>query len=203
MGVFQGTLRLEVIADVKTVQSTARRVSGAVRDQLKEELARLEQLGVIIRQDEPTDWVSPIVVARKKNGQLRICIDRQDLNRYLRRQPHPVPTVEELLPEVRNARVFSKCDVRNGFWHIRLDESSSRLLTFATPFGRYRWTRMPFGISPVPEIFQRWLEQQLIGLDGVSNIHDDILVIGEGNDLEEAVRNHDQRMDKLLQRCAE
>ena len=62
---------------------------------------------------------------------------------------------------------------------------------------------MPFGISPAPEIFQRWLEQQLIGLDGVSNIHDDILVIGEGNDLEEAVRNHDQRMDKLLQRCAE
>ena len=44
---------------------------------------------------------------------------------------------------------------------------------------------MPFGISPAPEIFQRWLEQQLIGLDGVSNIHDDILVIGEGNDLEE------------------
>ena len=62
---------------------------------------------------------------------------------------------------------------------------------------------MPFGISPAPEIFQRWLEQQLIGLDGVSNIHDDILVIGEGNDLEEAVRNHDQRMDKLLQRWAE
>ena len=81
--------------------------------------------------------------------------------------------------------------MNNGFWHVGLDEASSRLLTFATPFGRFRWTRMPFGIAPAPEIFQRRLEQQLEGLSGVSNIHDDILIMGEGETLEMAIDNHD------------
>ena len=78
--------------------------------------------------------------------------------------------------EVASAKVFSKCDVRNGFWHVELDDESSRLTTFSTPFGRYRWKRMPFGIAPASELFQRKLEQQLEGLAGVKNNHDDILV---------------------------
>ena len=94
-------------------------------------------------------------------------------------------------------------DVKNGFWHIVVDEESSRLLTFATPFGCYRWTRMPFGISPAPEIFQSCLEQQLVGLEGVTNIHDDILVIGEGDTVAKAIETHDQRVHKLLEHCVE
>ena len=71
----------------------------------------------------------------------------------------------------------------------------------ATPFGRYYWKRMPFGIKPAPEIFQRRLEHALDGLPGVRNIHDDILVFGEGRTKEKADRNHDARMEGLLQRC--
>ena len=105
------------------------------------------------------------------------------------------------MAEVANAKVFSKCDVRNGFWHVELDDESSRLTTFSTPFGRYRWKRMPFGIAPASELFQRKLEQQLEGLAGVKNIHDDILVFGEENTVAEAISNHDERMCKLLQCC--
>ena len=76
--------------------------------------------------------------------------------------------------------------MNNGFWHVGLDEASSRLLTFATPFGRCRWNRMP-----APEIFKRRLEQQLEGLPGVSNSHGDILIMGEGETLEMAIDNHD------------
>ena len=82
-------------------------------------------------------------------------------------------------------------DVRNGFWHVELDDESSRLTTFSTLFGRYRRKRMPFGIAPASELFQCKLEQQLEGLAGVKNIHDDILVLGEGNTVAEAISNHD------------
>ena len=161
------------------------------------------KLKVISTVEEPTDWTSGIVVVHKSNGSLRICIDPQQLNKGLKRRTYQVPTVEELLPELTKARVFSKCDVKSGFWHIKLDEASSKLTTFSTPFGRYKWNRMPFGIAPAPEIFQCRLEQALLGLPGVRNIHDDIIVFGEGDSIDEAVVSHDARMLALLQRCEE
>lgn len=57
--------------------------------------------------------------------------------------------------------MFTVCDVKQGFWHVRLEEESSYLTTFATPFGRFRWLRMPMGTSPAPEVFQRKLMQAL------------------------------------------
>ena len=62
---------------------------------------------------------------------------------------------------------FTVADAKNGFWHVPLDDESSYLTTFGTPWSRYRWTRMPFGISPAPEEFQRRLDNALQGLDGV------------------------------------
>ena len=182
---------------------STRRFPIAIKDRLEKELERLERLDVIEATSEPSEWTSALAVTHKQNGDLRVCIDPRGLNKALQRVQHPVPTVEELVAEVANAKVFSKCDVRNGFWHVELDDESSRLTTFSTPFGRYRWKRMPFGIAPASELFQRKLEQQLEGLAGVKNIHDDILVFGEGNTVAEAISNHDERMCKLLQRCEE
>ena len=93
--------------------------------------------------------------------------------------------------------------MRHGFWHIQLTDDSSKLTTFATPFGRYFWQRMPFGIKPAPEIFQRRLEQALEGLPGVKNIHDNVIINGEVETWAEAERNHDERMEALLQQCEE
>ena len=77
--------------------------------------------------------------------------------------------------------------MKNGFWHIRLDEESSYLTMFGTSFGRYRWLKMPFGISPAPEYFQQRLDQAIEGLPGVRTVVDDILISGEGNTMKEAV----------------
>ena len=106
-----------------------------------------------------------------------------------------------MLPELAQAKVFSKLDLASGYWHIELDEESSLLTTFNTPFGRYKWRCLPFGICVSSEIFQKRLHQALEGLDGVLCIADDIIVYGKGETLEVANRNHDQSLQNLLQRC--
>lgn len=202
-GKFNKKLHLEVDTSVTPVKQPLRRVPVAMKSKLKEELARLEKEGVIQQVDTPTDWVSSLVVVKKPNGKLRICIDPKPLNQALKRSHYPMPVVDDILPELANAKVFSVCDVKNGFWHVELDEASSMLTTFGTPFGRYRWLRMPFGISPAPEIFQRFLEQALENLPGVKTVADDILIYGEGQTLEDAVHDHDQKIRKLFERCRE
>lgn len=86
---------------------------------------------------------------------------------------------------------------------MELDEASSYLTTFGTPFGRYRWLKLPFGISPAPEYFQHRLDQAIEGLPGVRTVADDILITGEGDTLQEAVKDHDKNLLALLARCRE
>ena len=99
--------------------------------------------------------------------------------------------------------MFSTVDAKNGFWHVELDDDSSRLTTFNSPFGRFRWLRLPFGLCTAPEEFQRRLNHALVGLKGVRTIHDDILVFGEGSTEDEALVDHDRNLRSLMQRCRE
>lgn len=96
--------------------------------------------------DEPAEWVSQIVVAMKKSGELRICIDPKPLNAVLKRERYQIPVIDDLLPDLPDACVFTKVDLSSAFWHLELDRESSMLTTFATPYGRYRWLRLPFGL---------------------------------------------------------
>ena len=114
------------------------------------------------------------------NGSLRICIDPRQLNKALKREHYKLPTLDDVLPEFKDAKIFTKLDVKEAFWHIKLDEESSKLTTMITPFGRVRWTRMPFGLNVSSEIFQRHLATALDALPGLINVADDILVIRKG-----------------------
>ncbi|KAJ8890831.1 hypothetical protein PR048_010340 [Dryococelus australis] len=98
-----------------------------------------------------------------------------------------------------NAKDFSLLDTKNGYWQIKLSEKSSKLTTFSTPFGRYRWLRLPFGICSAPEIFQRKLQEALGILPGVEIVADDILVYGQGQTETEARINHDENLLQLFQ----
>ena len=168
---------------------------------MKKHLGELVLPGVIERTDFPTKWVSSIVVNRKSNGKLRLCLDPRPLNKALKRCHHPMPNIEDVLPELARAKVFTKVDYRNGYWQIKLDEESSLLTTFNTPFGRYRWKPMPFGISPAIEIFQQRLDEAIDGLEGVRTEADDILITGKGETMTEAVTDHEQKLKRLLDRC--
>ena len=127
----------------------------------------------------------------------------KDLNQALKRPKYQMPTLEELLPKLNNAKVFTTLDAKDGFYQISLDEQSSKLTTFWTPFGRYRYLRMPFGISTAPEEFERRLQECLADLPGVEVLRDDILVVGHGDTQEEAERNHETNLKGLLNRASD
>ena len=126
-----------------------RRVPVALRKPLKQELDRLSNIGVIQRVDTPTEWISAIVVTTK-NGKVGLFINPKPLNQALHRNHNPLPTIDDVLPLLSKARVFTVLNAKNGFWHIQLDEPSSLATTFVTLWGRYHWLRMPFGLSPAP-----------------------------------------------------
>ena len=180
-----------------------RRVPVALKEKLKNELHRLTQRKVISPIQEPTDWVSSMIAAKKPDGNIRLCIDPHYLNLALKRSHYPLPVIEEILPELSKAKVFSKVDLKEGFLQVELDEESSKLTVFQTPWGRYRFHRMPFGITPAPETFQMKLDQSLEGLKGVFKIADDIVITGQGETECEADVDHDRNLKSLLDRCRE
>ena len=176
LGTFPGKVHLEVDPDIRPVITSPRRIPTALKEKFKEELQRLEDLKVIAPVDKPTPWVSSVVVATKKSGALRVCIDPRPLNIALKRERYQLPVLDDILPELSKAKIFSTVDLRSGYWHCVLDEESSLMTTFATPYGRYRWCRLPFGLSVSSEIFQKRVNQILEGLEGILDITDDILI---------------------------
>ena len=130
-----------------------------------------------------------------------MCIDPRPLNEALKRSDYQLPTMDEVLPKLANARIISKLDLAQAFWHCTLDEESSRYTTFATPKGRFRWLRLPFGTSVSSEEFQKRLNQALDDLDGVLCVADDILVYGKGETNEAAMSDHHSKLRALLERC--
>ena len=137
--------------DAVPVVHAPRRVPITLKKKLKDTLDELVLNKVIAPVKEPTDWVSSLVVAEKKNGKLRVCIDPKDLNNNLKRSHYPLPTLDEIIPDLNKCKVFSTFDCRNGYWQVALSEETSYLTTFNSPFGRYRWLRMPFGLSSASE----------------------------------------------------
>ena len=143
--------------------------------------------------EEPTPWCAGMVVVPKKSGSVRICVDFRPLNDNVLCEQHPLPKVDETLAQLAGATVFSKLDANCGFWQIPLEESSWHLTTFITPFGRYCFNKLPFGISSTPEHFQWRMSEILQGQEGVLCHMDDVLIFGQNQ------QEHDSRLHSVLQ----
>ena len=198
-----GEVSLQVDPTIAPKALPCRKIPLAVLDEVQQEVDRLVEKGVLVPVKEPTKWVSQTAIVRKPNGKMRFCIDPQPLNVALMREHYKMPTIDDVLPMLSKARVFSKLDVKDAFWHVRLDEQSSLLTTMITPFGRYRWTRLPFGLKVSSEIFQRKLNEAIGDLDGVFIIADDIIVAGCGDTHHEAIEDNKVKLNKLYERCKE
>ena len=121
---------------------------------VEEELDKLEDLGVIEKVQEPTPWISPLVVVPKTNGSVHLCLDMRRVNEAVIRERHMIPKLDELLQDINGATVFSKIDLTSGYHQLQLCEESKNLTAFATHKGIYRYTRLIFGINNASEIFQ-------------------------------------------------
>ena len=173
--------------------STPRRIPLPLMPKVKLELQRMEAMGVIKKVEQPTDWCTRIVVVPKSNGGLRICVDLK-LNASVRRERHVLPAVDQIVAQLSGTKVFTKLDANAGFWQIKLAKESVLYTTFITPFRKFCFQRLPFGITSAPEFFQKKMSSILADLNGVVCMIDDVLVYGS------SYKEHDERLNKVLNR---
>lgn len=199
--VFEGTgkvpfsYKIELKKDSIPVVSSCRRLPDVVKQKLKITLDNLVNRDIIEKADGPSEWVNSIVCVEKPaTGTIRICLDPFHLNKYICTDRHPIPTAEEIGIKLKGKNVYSVLDMKEGFYHISLDRESSKLCTFITPYGKYRFKRLPFGLSCSPEVFQR-INEQIFGDLGVQIYFDDIIVAGKDE------QEHDMLMKRVIKRA--
>ena len=200
LGDLPGEYHIVTDDSVPTVVHPPRRVPIALRNQIKEKLDEMVASGILAPVTEPTEWVSSMLVIVKLN-KLRICLDPRELNKAIRREHYQMPTVEEVSTRLSQAQKFTVVDAKDGFWQKLLDTDSSYKTTFNTPFGRYRWKRMPFGILSTPEVWQRTMHEFVEDLEGVEVIADDFLIAGFGNTDREVNQSLERNERAFLDKC--
>ena len=173
LGCLAGDYHIEVDQSVRPVQHAPRRVPVLMKDKLHEMICELEARGIMKKVTEPTAWISSLVVVDKP-GKMRICLDPRELNKAILRPKYQMPILDELLLTLANAKLFTVLDANEGFHQVKLDDESSFLTTLYTPFGRYRYLRMPFGIASAPEEYQR---RQIEIIQGLYPVHQSLLMV--------------------------
>jgi hypothetical protein len=160
-------------------------------DQLKIELDKLEKAKVVCKVQEPTEFVSSLVIVKKPKG-LRICIDPQHLNTCILREYYKMPTFEEISAKMKGAKVFSTLDASSAFYQVKLTDDSSVYTTFNTPYGRYCYLKLPYGLCSAPEVFNRCFAEIFGHIENVG-IYVDDLVIWSDN-----MKQHIETLSKVL-----
>ena len=185
LGTLKGTTAtIYVDKDATPRFCKARVVPYAMRKLVEEELDRLQQDGII----EPvqfSEWAAPIVPVMKADKKsVRICGDyKVTVNRAAKVDRYPIPKIEDLFASLAQGEKFTKLDMSQAYQQLVLDEESRKYVVINTHKGLFQYTRLPFGISSAPAIFQRVMEGLLQGIPHVSVYLDDILITGK-NDVE-------------------
>ncbi|XP_063994904.1 uncharacterized protein LOC135172646 [Diachasmimorpha longicaudata] len=164
----------------KPFHSTPRRLAYDDKIKLKGILEGLIEKGYIRPSD--SEFACPIVLVRKKNGEIRMCPDYRPLNEMLVRDNYPLPLIEDQLDALVNKSYFSLLDLKDGYYHVGVAEDSVKLTSFVTPLGQFECLRMPFGIKTAPATFQRYINtifQEEIKAGNVVISMDDILIATE------------------------
>ncbi|KAK2727057.1 hypothetical protein QYM36_007792 [Artemia franciscana] len=196
IGKLPGKVEIHVEKNAIPSNNPVRRIPFALHERVKSKLERLEKLDIIERVVAPTEWVNSIVAVEKSNGSLRLCLDPRELNKSIQRPYYPMPTFEDIAAKIHGHNKFSKLDSTSRYLMLALTEKSSLVTTFNTPFGRYKYKRMPFGLICAQDEFQQKMVKTFGNLKGISVIVDNILVSGKNEE-------HDENLRKVLEKDRE
>ena len=178
------------------VRQPLRRVPFALRPKIKEMVEEMLELGVIQESNSP--WSSPVVLVKKRGGDLRFCVDYRALNAVTRKDVFPMPRIDDMLDQLGGKRIFSTLDARSGYWQIKLGESSREKTAFATHDGLFEFRVLPFGVCNGPATFQRVMQQALRGLSDLCSVYvDDIIVFSR------TVEDHVSHLEQVFSRLRE
>ena len=160
---------------------------------VQREIESLEHAGVITKS--MSKWASPIVIVPKKSAprkplKRRLCVDFRKVNELQQEvitagktkgqiSIHPLPKIDEMYAKLKGAKVFSTIDLRSGYHHIALDNSSRAKTAFVTPFGKYEFLMVPFGLAQAPAYFQLLMNKVLKGLKFAMTYLDDIIIFSQ------------------------
>lgn len=195
IGQIPGSVNIKLKEDhVPNIQYN-KRIPYTLHKSLMNCLDSLEKNEIIEKVNYPTDWVNNLLLVEKRDKSLRICLDPRPLNNNICREHFLIPTAETIISQLTGKNIFTVIDMKEGFWQLSLDKTSSDLCTFSTPYGRYKFLRMPFGLSIAPEIFQKKLFQIFGDINGV-NIYFDDIIISASTEIE-----HDQIVEEVFNRA--
>ena len=184
--------------DATPRKQPVRRMPFAARSEVARQLKDMQENGVIQASKSP--WSSPVVLVQKKDGSLRFCVDYRELNSVTKADTFPLPRIDDLLDQLGKAKYFSTLDLASGFWQIRMHPQSQEKTAFSTPQGLYEFRVMPFGLTDAPSVFQRLIQQVLMGLNPESGTSfvaayiDDILVFST------TIQEHLRHLQLVLER---
>lgn len=146
-------------------------------DAVKTEINNLVEAGILVPVDFPTEWCSPIVCVPKENGKgVRICGDFTQLNKWVKRPVHLISSIDTSLARIKGGKYFSRLDVKTGYHQVKLSKESQKLTTIITPFGRFMYTRLAFGIYCSGDHFVWEFTNLLYGIPNVIINVDDVCV---------------------------
>ena len=170
--------------DAHPVASPPYRIPDRLKEGVREEVLKLVEQGIAVPSHSP--WASPVMPVPKPDGSVRVCIDFRRLNELTEGDPYYMVTLDEILERVGTSMVISKLDLAKGFYQIEVEPESMAKTAFITPFGKYQFTRMPFGLKNAPAIFQRTMEVVLSSCYEFSAPYIDDIVVFSKNGVEHA-----------------
>jgi len=168
-----------VLKDDIPVSHSPRRLAPKEMEILDEQIREWLRLGIITPSN--SEYASPVVLVRKKDGSSRICIDYRALNKTIFRDKYPMPLIDDKIDALVNFRVFSILDLKNGSFHVPVSSESRKYSAFVTPTGQYEFTKTPFGLCNSPTSFLRFVHEvfrDLIQRSIVFMYVDDIIIPG-------------------------
>ena len=191
-------LKLHVNKDVKPVAQPVGRLLFGLRDKVDRKLDELLKEDIIEEVPSgPTEWVSPLVVVLKPDGDIRVCVDMRRANEAIEKERHPIPTIKEVLHHLNGSTLFSELDLKWGFHQVELETESRRITIFITHRGLFQYKSLMFGITSAPEKYQEIVKDVLIGCKGVAIIADDLIIHVCG------IKEHDENLLAVLRRRRE